>query len=293
MLRIVATRWDGGRQPLHALAVALDGDTKVPADSLTVTCPFDEVLRQDTAKIEAFDGERQVFVGKPDQIVTEKRAQGAILRFTARSPAAFLLDSEAEPITYFQPTVGLMEGRHLAPFGIRVMTKDNVPSYHALKIDKGMSHWQVLQSFCRNRFACEPRITGDGRAYLKGEPEEGEVLFSDTGGVRYFALTEYQKPHRLLSQIRLKFEQANAYRAVIENTSPAARGDRKHFSGGTGRSLRALCQCRFGQNDARHRRKNARKQQPQQLCPAAAVPWLSVVGARQARSGAGQRARHR
>lgn len=224
MLRIVATRWDGGTQPLHTLTVALDGDTKVPADSLTVTCPFDEVLRQDTAKIEAFDGERQVFVGKPDQIVTEKRAQGAILRFTARSPAAFLLDSEAEPITYFQPTVGLMEGRHLAPFGIRVMTKDNVPCYHALKIDKGMSHWQVLQSFCRNRFACEPRITGDGRAYLKGEPEEGEVFFSDTGGVRYFALTEYQKPHRLLSQIRLKFEQANAYRAVIENTSPAARG---------------------------------------------------------------------
>ena len=227
MLRIMRTGSDGQRQPLHVLTVALDGDTKVPADSLTVTCPFDNALRLDTAVIEAYDGERLVFSGKPDEIVTEKRTQGAILRFSARSPAAALLDNEAEPITYFQPTVGLMEGRHLAPFGIRVMTRDSVPYYDALKIGKGMSHWQVLQSFCRNRFQCEPRITGDGRAYLNGEPEDGEVFFSDVGGVRYFALTETQKPYRLLSQVRLKFEQANAYHAVIENTSPAARGVRR------------------------------------------------------------------
>lgn len=227
MLRVLLTGSDGHTQPLHALTVSLDGDTKVPADSLTVTCPFDNALRQNAAKIEAYDGERLVFSGKPDKIVTEKRTQGAILRFSARSPAAALLDNEAEPITYFQPTVGLMESRHLAPFGIRVMTRDNTPYYDALKIVKGMSHWQVLQSFCRNRFQCEPRVTGDGRAYLNGEPEDGTVFFSDTGGVRYFALTEYQKPHCLLSEVRLKFEQANAYHAVIENTSPAARGVRR------------------------------------------------------------------
>lgn len=225
MLRFTVTDKNGGEYPLHkVLTVSLDCDARVPADSLIVSCPYDGALRQMDG-LRAYDGDTLVFRGQLDNIAAEKNAAGVLLRLNARSLAAALLDNEAEPVTYRNPDAALMERRHLRPFGITLMTRDTVPYYDTLRIDKGMSHWQVLRSFCRSRYGCEPRVTGDGRAYLNGERPEGTVLFSDKGqGIVYYAVKESQKRYRLLSEIRLKFQQANAYGSVLRNENPAAKG---------------------------------------------------------------------
>lgn len=224
MLRFILSDSEGRERPLDSvLTVVLDGDISVPADSLTVTCPFDSGIRENADRIRACDGERVVFDGQLDTVTTEKHAEGVILKLAARSAAAELLDNEAEPVTYSNPTDRLMTLRHLAPFGIRPVKQSSEPFTALLQIGKGMSHWQVLQSYCRNRYGCEPRVTGDRRAFLQGEPEEGSVLFSDAGGgVCYYALRESRKRHSLLSEVRLKFEQSGAYGSVIKNTDPGA-----------------------------------------------------------------------
>ena len=224
MLRFTVTDRDGSERELgRVLTVVLDCDVRVPADSLTLTCPYDGALRQSADRIRAYRDGALVFEGQLDNISAVKRSDGAILRLSARSPAAGLLDNEAEPVTYYNPSDSLMERRHLAPFGIRLEKCGSTPYYDALKIDKGTSHWQVLRNFCRNRYRCEPRVTGDGRGVLDGSREAGEVLFSDRGeGVVYYALQESQKRHALLSEVRLKFRQADTYASSIKNPNPAA-----------------------------------------------------------------------
>ena len=229
MLNVTVTDKNGReRQPEGVLTVLLDCDEQVPADSLTVSCLFDEALRTDARRLNGYRDGRLVFTGAVDHIVTEKNAAGMVMRLNARSLAAGLLDNEAEPVTYRNPGAALIERRHLLPFGVRLAATDNTPYYGTLKIDKGMSHWQVLRRFCRSRYRCEPRITGDGRAFLDGRRETETVVFSDTGdGAAYYALKESRERCRLLSEIRLKFKQTNSYSSVLRNSDPEAADIRR------------------------------------------------------------------
>lgn len=226
MLRYTVTMKDKSEKPLTGVLTAvMDCDTDVPADSLTVTCPYDCGIRLHGDRLSAFDSDRLVFTGQLDNISVIKRGSGVILKLNARSMAAALLDNEAEPVTYNNPTASLMESRHLRPFGIKLGDADNSPYYDKLKIDKGMSHWQVLSNFCRNRYQSVPRISGDGTAYLGGAPSNGSVVFSDVGeGTPYLGIRESQIRHRLISEVKLKFRDSNTYSAYLKNENPAAEG---------------------------------------------------------------------
>ena len=216
---------DGEAQALdNVLTCVLDVDTDVPADSLTLTCTFDERIRAHADKIEAYCADKLVFSGQLDNISCVKRGMGVILKLDARSRAAALLDNEAEPQTYRNPTMGLIERRHLAPFGLRFDSKDDVPYSGMLAVGKGMTHWQVLRGFFLNRFQRLPRVNPDGTVCLPRQSLEEPEVFSDTGeGTVYFWLKEARRRHRLLSEVRLKFRQKNTYRASLKNTNPAAK----------------------------------------------------------------------
>ena len=210
------------------LTAVMDSDSDVPADSLTLTCPYDSEIRLHGDRLKVLDADKLVFTGQLDNISVIKRGSGVILKLNARSKAAELLDNEAEPVTYINPSASLIESRHLRPFGITLSEVDNVPYYNKFKIDKGMSHWQVLRNFCRNRYQCEPRISGDGTAYMLGVPNGGSVVFSDGGdGITYYGIRESQLRHRIISEVKLKFRQNNTYSGTLKNNNPDAQGLRR------------------------------------------------------------------
>ena len=69
-----------------------------------------------------------MFSGADRHIVAVKRGmQGVILKITARSLAAALLDNEAEPVTYLNPPGVLIEKSHLPPFGITLAEENMFP----------------------------------------------------------------------------------------------------------------------------------------------------------------------
>ena len=84
MLRFEITEKGGRTYALNGvLTVALDCDCAVPADSLTVTCPYNSRLRLHADRIAAFDGDKPVFSGQLDNITAVKRGAGLILRLNA------------------------------------------------------------------------------------------------------------------------------------------------------------------------------------------------------------------
>ena len=232
MLKCTVVKPDGTETALRdPLTVTLDCDLDIPADSVTLTCPFDREIYSTAEGVRIYDGGKLLLKGNIDELSVIKESAGVILKISARSPAAALLDCEADPLVYNNPNLALIADKHLLPFGITPAEADPVPYYNIFKIDKGMTHWQVLQRFCRSRYNAEPRVTGDGTAYVQGFPPQGKVTFSDflpnDAAISYFSLKESDRRHRLISDVKVKFNPANGYRSVIRNPHPRAKNMRR------------------------------------------------------------------
>lgn len=223
MLRFEVTYKDKRAFQLgNVLTAELDRQLDVPADSLTLTVPYNRTLIENADMLSAYSGDEQVFFGQIDEIVTVKQSGGLISRLSARSLAAALLDNEAEPLEYNNPSSRLIYNRHLAPFGITEYDEERHPLYGNFRISKGMSHWQVIENYCKKRYGAIPRISGS-RAYLKGIEAEGEALFGGDG-TSYFEMREYRRRCKLISKVRLMFSTVAGYGSYILNENPECEG---------------------------------------------------------------------
>ena len=70
------------------LTAVMDSDSDVPADSLTLTCPYDSEIRLHGDRLKVLDAHKLVFTGQLDNISVIKRGSGVILKLNARSMAA-------------------------------------------------------------------------------------------------------------------------------------------------------------------------------------------------------------
>lgn len=212
----------------NVLTAEISADVDVPADELVMTVPYDEKFGN-ADMLEAYDGKSLVFVGQADEIVSIVRTDGAIVRLSARSLAGRLLDNEAEPVTYVNPAAKFIFERHLKPFGIVGYDGDEHPFMGTIKIEKGMTEWQVLEKFCNGRYGKSPRITGAGFALMCGAYGGAKPIVFGRNGVGYTSLREYIKPCKVISQIKLRTEEYGGYKSVISNKYVADRIKRVRY----------------------------------------------------------------
>ena len=212
----------------NVLTVEISADVDVPADELVLTVPYDRKYRN-VDMLEAYDGKSLVFVGQADEIVSIVHNSGAIVRLSARSLAGRLLDNEAEPVTYINPAAKFIFERHLKPFGIAGYDGDEHPFMGTIKIEKGMTEWQVLEKFCNGRYGKGPRITGAGFALMCGTYGGAEPIVFGRNGVGYTSLREYIKPCKVISRVKLRTDEYGGYKSVVGNGSAADRIKRVRY----------------------------------------------------------------
>lgn len=212
----------------NVLTTEISADVDVPADELVLTVPYDRKYRN-VDMLEAYDGKSLVFVGQADEIVSIVHNSGAIVRLSARSLAGRLLDNEAEPVTYINPAAKFIFERHLKPFGIVGYDGDEHPFMGTIKIEKGMTEWQMLEKFCNGRYGKNPRITGAGFALMCGTYGGAEPIVFGRNGVGYTSLREYIKPCKVISQVKLRTEEYGGYKSVVGNGSAADRIKRVRY----------------------------------------------------------------
>lgn len=219
MLRYFATFRDKAKRKIdNVLTARISADANVPADELVITVPYSKDYER-CEKIEAYDGEMLVFCGQADEVAVIVSSGGAIVKITARSLAAGLLDNEAEPVTYKNPSAEFIFERHLKPFGIKTFDGDTQPFYGELKIEKGMSHWQVLEKFCKLRYGKTPVITGAGTALMRGKRILPRTITFGRGGIECLSARKKIRPYTLLSEVRLKLEKYGGYKSVLKNNN--------------------------------------------------------------------------
>ena len=208
------------------LSAVIRMEEDVPADSLLAVFPYTECRELKTVTV--YNSAKAVFVGVIDEeehIVTSK---GAFLRISARSLAALLLDNEAAPQIYEHPSAKLIYERYVKDCGITAADADDATYFGELNITKGTSRWSALRSFCNVCYSSSPRISADGRLYMKGARSNGKAVFTDRGsGIVYTELRESMKRCEELSRVNVKLENSGGYSYSVDDADAVDRGIRR------------------------------------------------------------------
>lgn len=225
MLKFTVTDTSDVRHLLPApLSVMLRMEEDVPADDLYAVFP--QIDCGELKSIAVYDADQTVFAGVIDEEERIVSAAGAYLRLSARSLAAHLLDNEAPPVSYDHPDARLIYERHAREYGIAAGDIDDATCFGELEITKGTSQWGVISAFCSACYSSAPRVSADGKLYLKGLRAEGTVIFGP-GGIAYTELCDSVRRCEELSRVNVKITGSDSYVYPVENADALRRGIRR------------------------------------------------------------------
>lgn len=211
------------------VSVVYNSEYSVPADDISLSLPYVGEIADKADFIFAYEGDRLVFKGIVDEVITLCNSGGLKTKINARSMAGILLDNEAQPNIYNSATADFIFKNNLKPFGFTEFEADNSPYYGNININKGMSEWQVLENFCRNRFSALPRIEGNGKVIFDGRLSSDKIFFSEHGEYSFTSLIKQIKKYRSVSEVRVRLTESGGYRSVLKNEHYNSQVVRRRF----------------------------------------------------------------
>lgn len=165
-----------------------------------------------------------LFGGVVDGQSRQVSVEGAVVELTARSKASLLLDNEAKPQTYLNPSLGELFQHHGAPYGLQKFQGKTSRYYWTYVIPKGTSEWQVFWDFCVYCIGIEPRVTPDGILDVTGGNPSGILRFSNIDGIPYTSLTHNRRPDKQLSQLWMQDALGDGYTTNLLDLSAIRAG---------------------------------------------------------------------
>lgn len=205
-------------------AVRFDRDEDAPADGFAGTFP----LRPDCGRLTGLSIRDKTGAPVFDGIVDEQeRILGAAASVTlsARSRAALLLDNEALPQNYVNPSLATVFERHVRPYGFSGCAGAGRVFLGTLSVTKGMSEWAAAAAFCNLFLKTTPRVR-DGIFDASGSVPDGELLFGP-GGIRFASLTVRDRYCELFSELYRLGEDGGSYAPAAEDEEARALGVRR------------------------------------------------------------------
>lgn len=210
------------------IAVTYNSEFSVPADDITVEIPY-TVGCDDGDFLYGYNGDKLVFKGQIDEIITQKSKEKIAVKIIARSMAGILLDNEAEPCIYFNASSSVIFNKHLKPFGFNSYIGDDEPYFGYVRISKGMSEWQVLENYCVNKYGKMPRIKGDGSVVFNIDTGKNTLFFGKNEKYDYTSIKSNVKRYKIISEVRLRLTQGNRYGSVVKNELADERLVRRRY----------------------------------------------------------------
>lgn len=133
-------------------------------------------------RLRVLDGQKVIFYGPLDVQQEQHSSKGDFVRVEGRSMAALLLDNEAVPQMYYSPPFSTVFSRHAVPYGFsQYLVPKGTVKIGDFTVAKGMSEWQVLESFCRRAWNAVPTMQ-EGDVFTIGKVEgEAPLVFGDLG----------------------------------------------------------------------------------------------------------------
>ena len=137
-----------------------------------------EILSDAVGFYAEHEGER-VFTGVVDEFEATASGTGRTVALHGRSPAALLLDNEAEAADYYGVTLRYILEKHVIPYGVTDISVGEAGKAETFSVASGTSQWKVLSDFCRFCCGVQPRFSRSGTLLLTGEKGQKRVLDYD------------------------------------------------------------------------------------------------------------------
>lgn len=206
------------------LSLFINREEDVPADDLTAVFAYTAPLPE-LSEIRVTDGDEILFSGIVDEQSVFCSANGIVLKITARSMAALLLDNEAQPQCYDRPCADDMFRRHILPLGITRYSCDRQERPARFEILKGMSQWQALSLFCRSCLDSAPSVTPDGCVMMcEHKKAEAPLCFGGREGLPITEGIVKIKRYKRLSRIFVKTGNDQGYDMIMEDKDAQESG---------------------------------------------------------------------
>lgn len=207
------------------VSAKLEISEDAPADGFTGIFPLLESAGCIRA-IRIYDQNRRLcFDGITDE-QKESCGAGRTLTLAARSRAALLLDNEAIPQTYCMPSLGTIFARHVKPYGFLGFRGEERIFPGELTVSKGMSEWQVAESFCTRFLKKKPQIL-DTVFDASGEIPPEEIVFDNSCGTSYSSVFSEVRYCDRLSEILTKPGKSGAYSTAAKDDEAVSLGIRR------------------------------------------------------------------
>lgn len=204
---------------------------EAPADSLTAVF-FSQKKHPEYKLIDVYTDNNQLFFsGIIDDQNFELSENGCFFTINSRSKAAYLIDNEANPQIYKRPSLDLIFKRHIEPYGFSYINGNKSIFNLTLEVEKGMSEWDVLETFCTECLKLRPIVNADGSIDATGTSALSDILFSNNGnGIAYNSISQKYNRYKLISEITVCAPYAAIYVDNIVDQDLINRGiKRKKF----------------------------------------------------------------
>lgn len=227
MLRYVSTNIEKEKNELpFPLEVSISKSLEAPADELVVTFPQEKKLKE-MVNIEVFsEKEEKVFSGIVDEQKFFYETSGSFCNLTARSKVSLLLDNEALPGSYTLPSLEVIFKNHVKPYGFTSFLGNNKVFAKEFIITKGMSEYEVLETFCSDYLGVTPRFLNDDILDATGNYKKSSIVFSNEikGATKYSSIYENIKRYKQYSEIYIKAGDDTNYSLNVKNEKALSKG---------------------------------------------------------------------
>lgn len=201
------------------LSLTLCKDIGVPADSIELEIADVNIPQLKT--LELFKDSESVFFGELDEQITEQ-SENPHTELVARSSASRLIDSEAYPMSFVNPSAEDIFARYAKPFGFTELKGENLQYNGRFTVSKGTSCFAVIKRFAYEVYSAFPRCEGD-ILYIDGI-KSSERLMLGEGGVPFESLRVSNLRCNRVSEVFVKLKDGEGYITSVVNAAAKAEG---------------------------------------------------------------------
>lgn len=189
----------------------------------TVTFLYQEAMLpilKAATRFQAYHDGMVVFYGVVDGYSVTCDVQGAVVKLYGRTPAALLMDNEAESGDYYNVSLEYILKHHVSPWGVTDIALADTPALARFTVASGQSEWSVLREFLEFSGGLEPRFTAQGKLLLDGKTKGNTFVIS--GNMPLISTEFSDSRYGVISEVLVKQKRGSG--TTVQNERFLARG---------------------------------------------------------------------
>mgnify|MGYP005774236593 CR=1 FL=1 len=195
----------------NPVSVRITRDIDVPADALYAAFPIDSRINE-LKSIKVYSSDNLIFSGIIDEQKIECSDNGCLLKISSRSLAALLIDNEALSQNYEKTSLKVIFDRHIRPYGFTDYIGSEESFADKFIVYKGMSEWDVLNSFCHKFLGVHPRVINNTAIDATGVFSNSKKIdISNDFGIKYNNISYLIKRYNRLSEVFIRAKNDASY----------------------------------------------------------------------------------